>query len=180
MLRGAAWTAAGCEPVPTLLDQSRRERAVGELDALQQVGVQLVTLDVCYPLLSATFHDPRPTLEHYANLANAVRLRGMQLLVRSRALAPTDGSIVARRSYLRLGKQRYFSERFEEARSIALALQPDYLTLVAESLQDSAGVSSARAIGAITCAEQAPICTRSWETSLLRWARARRSRTVSR
>jgi hypothetical protein len=64
----------------------------------------------------------------------------MQLLVRSRALAPTDGSIVARRYYLRMGKQRYFSERFEEARSIALALQPDYLTLVAEPLHDSAGL----------------------------------------
>ncbi len=140
VLRGAAWTAAGCEPVPTLLEESRRERAVRELDALQRVGVQLVTLEVCYPLLSDQFHDPRPTLEHYANLANAVRLRGMQLLVRSRALAPTDGSIVARRSYLRLGKQRYFSERYAEAKSIVLALQPDYLTLVAEPQHDAAGL----------------------------------------
>jgi hypothetical protein len=64
----------------------------------------------------------------------------MQLLVRSRALAPTDGSIVARRSYLRLGKQRYFSERYGEAKSIALALQPDYLTLVAEPQHDAAGL----------------------------------------
>ena len=104
VLRGAAWTAAGCEPVPTLLDEPRRERALRELDALQQAGVQLVTLEVCYPLLSEQFHEPRATLEHYANLANAVRLRGMQLLVRSRALAPTDGSIVARRYYLRLAQ----------------------------------------------------------------------------
>jgi hypothetical protein len=140
VLRGAAWTAAACEPVPTLLDEARRERALRELDALQLVGVQLVTLEVCYPLLSEQFHDPRSTLEHYANLANAVRLRGMRLLVRSRALAPTDGSIVAQRYYVRLGKQRYFSERYEEAKSIALALQPDYLTLVAEPPHDTAGL----------------------------------------
>jgi hypothetical protein len=140
VLRGAAWTAAGCEPVPTLLEEARRQRALVELDALQRVGVQLVTLEVCYPLLSEQFHDPRPTLEHYANLANEVRLRGMQLLVRSRALAPTDGSIVARRYYVRLGKQRYFTERYEEAKSIALALQPDYLTLVADPLHDTAGL----------------------------------------
>ncbi len=140
VLRGAAWTAAGCEPVPTLLDEARRERALRELDALQQAGAQLVTLEVCYPLLSEQFHEPRATLEYYANLANAARLRGLQLLVRSRALAPTDGSIVARRYYLRLGKQRYFRERYEEAKSIALALQPDFLTLVSDPQQDAAGL----------------------------------------
>jgi hypothetical protein len=140
VLRGAAWIAAGCEPVPTQLDEARRERALRELDALQGVGVQLVTLEVCYPLLSERFHDPRLTLEHYASLANAVRLRGMQLLVRSRALPPTDGSIVARRFYLRLSKRRYFSERYEEAKSIALALQPDYLTLAADAQRDTAGL----------------------------------------
>jgi hypothetical protein len=140
VLRGAAWTSAGCEPVLTLVEEPRRERALRELDALQRAGVQLVTLEVCYPLLSEQFHDSRQTLEHYASLANAVRLRGMLLLVRSRALPPTDGSIVARRSYLRLTKQRYFSGRFEQARNIALALQPDYLTLVADPLHDSAGL----------------------------------------
>jgi len=107
---------------------------------LQRAGVQLVTLDVCYPLLSEQFHDPRPPLEHYANLANAVRMRGMQLLVRSRALPPSDGSIVARRYYLRLPKQRYFNERYEEAKAIALALQPDFLTLVTDPQQDAAGL----------------------------------------
>jgi hypothetical protein len=140
VLRGAAWTAAGCDPVPTLLDEPRRQRAMRELDALQQVGVQLVTLEVCYPLLSEPFHDSRLTLEHYANLANAVRMRGMRLLVRSRALPPTDGSIVARRYYLHLPKQRYFSERYEEAKAVALALQPDFLTLVTDPQQDAAGL----------------------------------------
>jgi len=140
VLRGAAWTAAGCEPVPTLLDETRRERALRELDALARAGAQLVTLEVCYPLISPQFQDSRPVLERYANLANAVRLRGLKLLVRSRALAPTDGSIVARRYYVRMGKQRFFLERYEEAKSIALALQPDYLTLVADPLRDTAGL----------------------------------------
>jgi len=140
VLRGAAWTAAGCDPAPTLLDDLRRQRALRELDALQRAGVQLVTLEVCYPLLSEQFQEPRPTLEHYANLANAVRMRGMRLLVRSRALPPTDGSIVARRYYLRIPRQRYFSERYEEAKAIALALQPDFLTLVTDPQQDAAGL----------------------------------------
>jgi hypothetical protein len=140
VLRGAAWTAAGCEPVPTLLEEERRARALRDLDAFQQIGVQLVTLEVCYPLLSGQFHDPRPTLEHYANLANAVRLRGMRLLVRTRALAPTDGSIVAQRYYLRMARQRYFDERYEEAKSVTLALQPDFLTLVTDPRQEAAGL----------------------------------------
>ena len=37
-------------------------------------------------------------------------------------------------------KQRYFSERYEEAKSIALALQPDFLTLVSDPQQDAAGL----------------------------------------
>src|SRR5262245_9898647 len=41
VLRGAAWIAAGCDPVPTLLDELRRQRALRELDALRQAGVQL-------------------------------------------------------------------------------------------------------------------------------------------
>jgi hypothetical protein len=140
VLRGAAWAAAGCDPVPTLLEEPRRERALRELDALARAGAQLVTLEVCYPLLSSRFQDPRPILEHYANLANAVRLRGMKLLVRSRALPPTDGSITASRYYVRLGKERFFRERYDDAKSIALALQPDYLTLVADPLRDTAAL----------------------------------------
>ena len=54
-----------------------------------------------HPLLSEQFHDPRATLEHYANLANAARLRGMQLLVRSRRRARPTGASSRGADYLR-------------------------------------------------------------------------------
>jgi len=139
-LRAATLASAPCELPPALTAESRRQAIQLELDGLQRAGVELVVLDICYPLLSASFHDPRLVLEHYANLANEVRIRNLRLLVRHRTLAPTHGAMVASRYYSRVGKHRMLASRYDELKSIVLAVQPDYLTLIASPREDSAGL----------------------------------------
>ncbi len=136
-LRGALLASSPCELPPALNAESRRRATQQELDGFQRAGVELVVLDVCYPLLSPAFHDPRLVLEHYANLANEVRRRDLRLLVRHRALPASHGAIVASGHYVRMGKQHFLRGRYDELKSIALAIQPDYLTVLASPRDDS-------------------------------------------
>lgn len=140
LLRGAVLQSMRCDRPESLLSQTRREAAMQELDALRRAGAQAIVIEVCYPLLSPGFQDSRPLLEHYANLANEVRRREMKLLVEHGALAPTDGAVLASRYYQRLTKQRFAEERYAELKSIVVALQPDYLTMVSDPRGQSAGL----------------------------------------
>ena len=140
LLRGAPLAALGCEHAADLGNEARWQAAVHELDALRRAGVQAIALETVLPLLSPGFHEPQPLLERYANLANEVRLRDMKLLVQHKALPPTRAMAQSGRYYQRLSKQRFLRERYEEAKSIVLALQPDYLTLVSDPREDAAGL----------------------------------------
>jgi hypothetical protein len=139
-LRRAAPLALPCEAAVDLQRGRRWEAALQELDALRRVGTQVVVLEVCYPMLTPAFQDPRPLLEAFANLANQVRLREMALMVEHRVLPLTSASIQATRYYHGMKRTRFFSERLEEARSLVLALQPDYLTLIADPAAPAAGL----------------------------------------
>lgn len=129
--RAARLTSVGCAP-PDGAGAPQPGAVSLELDALKRVGAQVVVLEVCYPLLTPAFQDPRPALENLANLANEVRLRDMALLVDHRVLPAAHPAVQARRYYDGMTRARYFAERLEEARAVILALQPDYLTLVSQ------------------------------------------------
>jgi hypothetical protein len=141
LLRAAPLASARCAPDAGSDSEARWRAALRELDALRRAGAQAIVLEVCYPLLSPAFRDPRPLLERYANLANEVRLRQMHLLVRHAALPAHGGMAETGRYYRSLKRQRLMAERYEEARSIALALRPDYLTLLSDPAADSAGLA---------------------------------------
>ena len=140
LLRGAMLESMRCAHPESLLSETRRENATRELDALRRAGAQAIVIEVCYPLLSPGFQDPRLLLEHYANLANEVRRRDMKLVIEHGALGPKEGIVVASRFYQRMTKQRFAEERYAELKSIAIALQPDYLTMVSDPRAQSAGL----------------------------------------
>ena len=141
LLRGAPLAALNCEHAADLSKEARWQAARRELDGLRRAGAQAIVLETCYPLLTPEFGDPRELLERYANLANEVRLRELKLLVRQRALPALGGIAETGRYYRELTHQRLTSERYAEAKSIVLALQPDYLTLVSDPRADSAGLT---------------------------------------
>ena len=139
-IRAATLSSANCQRGEIMLNDAERDAALRELDALKSTGADGIVLQVCYPLLTPAFRDPQPFLDYYANLANAVRARDMKLLVEHVALLPAYASVDARPYYAKLTKQRFAKERFDELKTILLALQPDYLTLVSEPRTQSAGL----------------------------------------
>ena len=140
-IRAATLLGADCQRGEAMLTESQREATLREMDALKLLGAQAIVLQVCYPLLTAGFRDPQPFVDYYANLANAVRSRGMKLLVEHNCLLPASSGTDPRPYYKRLAKRRFERERFQELKTILLALQPDYLTLVSEPRLYDAGLT---------------------------------------
>lgn len=138
-IRAATLLSANCQRGEIILGDAEREGALRELDALKGLGADGIVLEICYPLLTPAFRDPQPFLDYYTNLANEVRARGMKLLVQHNSLLPAYASVDARPYYKKLTKVRFGRERFLELKSILLALQPDYLTLVSEPRTHAAG-----------------------------------------
>jgi hypothetical protein len=138
--RAALLTSMRCELGPNLLSPGRRDAALQELDALRRIGTQVIVLEACYPLLTPAFNDPRLLLEQLANLANEVRLREMGLLVDHRVLPVSSAPMQATHYYQRMTRQRFFSERAEEAKALILGLRPDYLTLISDPQAPVAGL----------------------------------------
>lgn len=142
LLRGAPLRALlGCSTPGELLSSSRWAEAQRELDALRRIGTQVLVVDVCYPLLTPAFHDPRLVLERLANLANEARLRQLRVLVRHASLPPAQALAEGRWHYRGLSRARFFQERAEEVKSLVIAMQPDYLTLVSDPRAHSAGLA---------------------------------------
>jgi hypothetical protein len=139
-IRAATLLSASCQRGEIILGAAQRESTLRELDALKSLGADGLVLQICYPLLTPRFRDPQPFLDYYANLANQVRARGMTLLVEHVCLLPAYASVDARPYYHKLTKQRFGRERYEELKTIVLALQPDYLTLVSEPHTHSGGL----------------------------------------
>jgi hypothetical protein len=138
--RAALLTSMRCDSGAELLSSARWDAAMLELDAFQRAGTHVVVLPVCYPLLTPAFQDPRPLLEQLANLANQVRLREMGLLVDHRVMPAGSAPMQATRYYQRMGRERFFKERGEEVKALAIALQPDYLTLISDPQAPVAGM----------------------------------------
>jgi len=139
-LRAAGLRSADCQRGEILLGDSQRAAAARELDALKSLGAQAIVLQICYPSLTPAFRDPQPFLDYYANLANEVRSRDMKLLVEHQSLLAAYSAVDPRPYYRKLTKQRFERERFEEIKTILLAAQPDYLTLVSEPRVHNAGL----------------------------------------
>ncbi len=140
-IRAATLLSANCHRGEVILSEAQREATVRELDALKELGAEGIVLEICYPLLTPAFRDPQPFIEYYANLANEIHVRGLQLVVEHNSLLPAFASVDVRPYYKKLTKQRFGRERFAELKAILLALNPDYLTLVSEPRTHTAGLN---------------------------------------
>jgi chitodextrinase len=119
---------------PGAIDQVRQE-----LDGLKGLGVKAVSLDISFPVLYAPFHttnggDYAEFLAFYVQVAQDVRARGLTLIVETQAVFTqgpyTNWDLEA--YYDSLTVEEYGQGRMEVARTIALTLQPDYLSVIQE------------------------------------------------
>jgi hypothetical protein len=139
LLRAAVLASTRCDANEEMLDPSRREALVLELTALRNLGADAAVVEVCYPLLTPAFQEPRLALEHYAAVGNEIRLRGLKVVVRHTLLPVSGARPALQRYWTRLSKQRFEAERYEESKAILYAMQPDYLTLQADRAAQPAG-----------------------------------------
>jgi hypothetical protein len=140
-IRAATLLSANCHRGEFILSDAQREATRRELDALQGLGAEGIVLEICYPLLTPAFRDPQAFIEYYANLANEIHVRRLQLVVEHNSLLPAYASVDVRPYYKKLSKQRFGRERYAELKTILLALNPEYLTLVSEPRTHTAGLN---------------------------------------
>lgn len=125
-----------------------------ELDSLKALGVQAVSVTISYPILHPDFHvDPRvfqQYVDFYVRVASDVRARGLRLIVKSPMVFATSGYLAPRvqQLYSSQSLEEYMQGRTETAVSIALAVKPDYLSVISEP-DTEAAQSGKAALGTV-------------------------------
>jgi len=105
------------------------------LDAIQKLGVQGVTIDVSFPVLTPTFPNYDQYLQFYENVAAQVRQRGMKIDIESETplLVGYPGLSLGSVSYANLTYSDYVSEDKEMIQTVINDLHPDYLNIGTET-----------------------------------------------
>lgn len=123
---------------PQLLRPGHFEATLLSVDRLQALGVRAVTVQISFPMLYRPFfrtdEEYAQYLDFYRRLADALRARGLRLIVKTQALFSkggwTDMDVAA--FYRQLTLDQYVRGRTEVALTLARELRPDYLSLVME------------------------------------------------
>ena len=129
--------SANSELGPALLAPNYRTAVNQELDGLKALGVTAVLLDIDFPMLYRPFHAPGEYdqfLSFYINTANDIRARGLKVIVKTSTIYThtgyTNWNLIP--FYASLTKNQYIHGRMDVARTLAVALRPDYLSVVQE------------------------------------------------
>jgi fibronectin type 3 domain-containing protein len=112
---------------------------LAQLQELQAMGVQAISVPVLFPILYEPFYGSQaalqPYLDFYSQVAQAVRAAGLKLIVDNEALFSNDiaaGWTDMNAFYSTLTWPEYMAARAEMAATIAQTMQPDYITLANE------------------------------------------------
>lgn len=121
-----------------LIEPGARDAVAHEIDSLKALGIKAVSLDVSFPVLYAPFHSSpqeyQQFLDFYTGVAADVRARGLKLIVETQALFSQGGYTYWNLGpfYAGLTLDQYQQGRMAVARTIALNLRPDYLSVIQE------------------------------------------------
>ena len=120
---------------PRLLSPQTMQGVINYLDAIQKFGVQGVTIDVSFPILTSTFPNYAQYLQFYEDVVAQVRQRGMRIDVESETplLVGYPGLSLGSVSYANLTYSDYVSEDKEMIQTVIKDLHPDYLNIGTET-----------------------------------------------
>lgn len=109
------------------------------IDAMKALGAKALVVEVNYPGLTAGFiGDPEPYIQYFEKVGVELRNRGMLYVVEHNSLLPGFSAFPVADYYIALkaqgtaGKNRWGTERYQEAKIILERIKPDYLVLVEE------------------------------------------------
>jgi len=138
VLFGGELLAANGHLGEALIRPGRVQAIEASLDAFRTLGLQAATVQVSFPMLYRPFHRSEEEyaayLDAYRKVADAVRSRGMKLVVKTQAIFSKGGwtNWDVGSFYRRLTLDEYLRGRAEVALVIARELRPDYLAVVME------------------------------------------------
>jgi len=118
-----------------LLSPQTMQGVISYLDAIQKLGIQGVTIDVSYPILSPTFPNYNQYLTFYENVVEQVRARGMKIDIESETplLVGYPGLSLGSVNYANLSYSTYLREDKEMIQTVINDLHPDYLNIGTET-----------------------------------------------
>lgn len=108
------------------------------LKRLKSLGINVITIQISYPLLSPDYPDSRKYLEFYQKLVKEIRKMGFKIHIKTNALFTDKSFIDNPPDYSSLTVEQYLEGRKEQAILIAKVLHPDYLTIANEPATEMA------------------------------------------
>lgn len=123
---------------PALIRPGHLDATLLEVDRLRTLGLRAVTVQISFPMLYRPFfrsdEEFAAYLDFYRRLADAIRGRGLKLVVKTQALFSKGGwtSLDPGAFYRRLSLADYIQGRTQVALTVAREVKPDYLALVSE------------------------------------------------
>lgn len=118
-----------------LLSPQAMQAVINYLDAIQKLGIDGVTIDVSYPILTPTFPNYSQYLSFYENVVEQARARGMKIDIESETplLVGYPGLSLGSVSYANLSYVTYVSGDRGMIQTIIDDLHPDYLNIGTET-----------------------------------------------
>jgi len=119
----------------SLLEPDAIQGVINFLNALQEMGIQGVTIDVSFPTLVSSYANYTQYLSFYENVVLQVRSRGMKIDIESQIplLVGYPGLSFGSLSYANLTYSEYVTEDRQMLQTVIDDLHPDYLNIGTET-----------------------------------------------
>jgi hypothetical protein len=118
---------------PALLQPSNLASVAVNLNALQSMGVQGVTIAIGYPLLDPTFPNSAQYLNYFEQVVSMVHARGMKVLVESQILFANTPYSPLTFDWSSLPYSQFVTDHIAQDQLIINQIHPDYLELGVEA-----------------------------------------------
>jgi len=118
---------------PVLFQQGNMASVARNLDALQSMGVQGVTIAIGYPLLDPTFPDSAQYVSYFQQVVAMVHARGMKVLIESQILFANTPYSPLTYNWASLPYSQYVTNHIAQDQLIIDQIHPDYLEIGVEA-----------------------------------------------
>ena len=118
---------------PALFNANNLASVAANLNALQAMGVQGVTIAIGYPLLDPSFPNSAQYLSYFEQVVGMVHARGMKVLIESQILFANTPYSPLTFDWSALPYSQYVANHIAQDQLIINQIHPDYLELGVEA-----------------------------------------------
>ncbi len=118
---------------PALFQSNNLASVATNLNALQAMGVQGVTIAIGYPLLDPTFPNSAQYLSYFEQVVSMVHARGMKVLIESQILFANTPYSPLTYDWSSLPYSQYVTNHIAQDQLIINQIHPDYLEIGVEA-----------------------------------------------